>query len=667
MRPNGPPVRALLEAGLAAHRNGDVPSAVAHYRQAIGADATNADAQNLLGAALLQLGHPLDAVLHLEKAVHNQRANPGFLANLAQAYLAAGRPGDAADAFRKAGRIEPARVEFQIGLAAALAVQKKLTDAETLLKRLSARFPRVAAVWFNLGNVMRDLERRQEAIDCFRKAVDLDPRWPDARNNLGSALHAKLRFAEAEEQYRECIRSAPDYALARLNLASVLIDIGRFGEAEEICRALHAASPDAVEVLPVLAAAVGHQGRLLEAFAICDAAAKLEPQSPRASLSVAMSAMETGRPAEGLRLFSRALKLATDAHAARQLLASALLADGALQDGWEPYGSRPYAVAFRMQQPQVPIRRELSAIEPGRERICVLHEQGLGDELFFLRYAPALARLGAVITYRGSRKLLSLLSRVPEIATVLPEDAPLPSADQYILAGDLPHALGCRPNSSLRDPPISSSAKLPHLARQISIYWPAVPPSLALTAMRPALASMRERLATLGPPPYIAITWRAGTLPEEQHSASWVLFKSVDMGALARAVAPTRATLIALQRRPAAGEIDRFSELAGRTLHDLSDVNEDLEAMLAALSLIDDYVGVSNTNMHLRVAVGRTARVLVPVPAEWRWLQHGASSPWFPGFAIYRQGLQGSWKPALAALERDLVANFGASATSNTA
>jgi hypothetical protein len=111
----------------------------------------------------------------------------------------------------------------------------------------------------------------------------------------------------------------------------------------------------------------------------------------------------------------------------------------------------------------------------------------------------------------------------------------------------------------------------------------------------------------------------------------------------------------------------RFAELIGRPVHDWSDLNEDLEAMLAALSLIDDYVGVSNTNMHLRVAAGRTARVLVPVPAEWRWLQHGRSSPWFPGFAIYRQTLEGDWAPALAELERDLTTNFPAPAASNTA
>ena len=78
--------------------------------------------------------------------------------------------------------------------------------------------------------------------------------------------------------------------------------------------------------------------------------------------------------------------------------------------------------------------------------------------------------------------------------------------------------------------------------------------------------------------------------------------------------------------------------------------------MLALLSLVDEYIGVSNTNMHLRAAVGRTARVLVPRPAEWRWMARGASSPWFPGFSVYRQTLDGIWGGALASLRADLTA-----------
>ena len=76
--------------------------------------------------------------------------------------------------------------------------------------------------------------------------------------------------------------------------------------------------------------------------------------------------------------------------------------------------------------------------------------------------------------------------------------------------------------------------------------------------------------------------------------------------------------------------------------------------MLAVLALIEDYIGVSNTNMHLRAGAGRTARVLVPQPPEWRWMAAGEESPWFPGFRIYRQGIDGDWGEALAKLARDL-------------
>jgi len=85
-------------------------------------------------------------------------------------------------------------------------------------------------------------------------------------------------------------------------------------------------------------------------------------------------------------------------------------------------------------------------------------------------------------------------------------------------------------------------------------------------------------------------------------------------------------------------------------------LNEDLEEMLALLTALDDYLGVSNTNMHLRAGIGRTARVLVPWPAEWRWMAAGHASPWYPGFRVYRQQPDGDWNEALTRLRGDLAA-----------
>ena len=94
---------------------------------------------------------------------------------------------------------------------------------------------------------------------------------------------------------------------------------------------------------------------------------------------------------------------------------------------------------------------------------------------------------------------------------------------------------------------------------------------------------------------------------------------------------------------------------AHAAVHDLSSINEDLDDALAWMSVLDDWVGVSNTNIHLRAAGGGSAQVLVPFPPEWRWMAQG-DSPWFPAMRTYRQGPDRSWDEALSRLAVDLRA-----------
>jgi hypothetical protein len=56
----------------------------------------------------------------------------------------------------------------------------------------------------------------------------------------------------------------------------------------------------------------------------------------------------------------------------------------------------------------------------------------------------------------------------------------------------------------------------------------------------------------------------------------------------------------------------------------------------------------------MMAGLGRTARVLVPYPPEWRWMSEG-SSPWFPGFTLYREPQSRGWTAPLAQLRSDLI------------
>ena len=659
-------LRPLLEAGLAAHQSGDLDRALASYRHVLSLAPEYGPALNLLGAGLLQLGRATEAVPVLEHATRRQRGDANVLGNLAQAYLGLGRHREAADTFRKAARIAPAVPQFQIGIAVSLALAGKLGEAEALLARLTTRFPDAVLVWVNLGHLFRDTRRYDQALDAYRKALALEPTLIDARASLGSVLHSLSRFDEARTEYEACIEAAPDGLIARFNLASLHMACGRYADAERMCRELVRRAPENSDAHRLMGTALAHERRLLAALRSYRYAAELAPDDPATARSYGGALMEVGDAANGLRWLAHALRLEPDSVHTHRMLAGAQLAHGRLQDGWMHHVHRPGAAelraAHRAWQPADPSTQ----MQP-QSRVCVIGEQGLGDELFFMRYVPRLVAAGVCVTVRCDARLAPLLRRVDGFPEVVAASATIPSADVRILCGDVPLALGNQPLSALPPAAARPRAVVRDCAERITLYWPAPAPRLVIPVLPERRAEIRARLVTLGPAPYIGITWRGGVAPEDQQGAEAVLYKSIEPELLAAAIDSIPGTVVALQRNPRPGELECASRALGRSVHDLTALNNDLESMLALLSVLDQYIGVSNANMHLRAAVCATARVLVPSPAEWRWMQRGKASPWFPGFAIYRQTLHGEWNDALTALKRDLEVNSEGPGHSNSA
>jgi hypothetical protein len=133
----------------------------------------------------------------------------------------------------------------------------------------------------------------------------------------------------------------------------------------------------------------------------------------------------------------------------------------------------------------------------------------------------------------------------------------------------------------------------------------------------------------------------------------------VPLEALGAALQAVPGTIVSLQRGVVPGELAVLGAHAGRPAFDAQSVNEDLGAMLGLLARIDEYVGVSSTNVHLRAGLGGAARILVPMPPEWRYGRAGAASPWFPAFTLHREAPGSGWTDALRDLAADLQRAHG--------
>lgn len=649
----------LLQTGRDALSREDWTEAGRCGEAAVQVLPTQADAFDLLGQALLGQ-HQFDTALAaLQQAAQLDRHNPERHAQLAQAALQTGQPALAETAFQRARKLAPAHWPYAEGLAIALAQQEKFAEAETLLLRLADRYPRQASLRYNLGKVLHTQGKPTEAEKHYRAALRLTPQDPDIVLSLGSALHQQSRFAEAEAAYRSCITAHPDWTAPRLNLVSALMDEGRFSAAEAECAALLAIAPQLPEAHRFLGAARGHQGNLAGALAAFRAEAALQPQDPAALRHWGGALAECGALQPGLRTLSRAraqgLDENADTPALQQLLSMVHLAHCQYAEGWSAYRHRPSYSLLAQKWVEAGIQQNLPDDLSGK-RVLVRREQGIGDEIFFLRHLPALKARGAHVMVYASAKIAALISRSGAADAVFPDFSPPPPADIQILCGDLPHALHALSTSALPfcDKPCTVQRDFPVW---IGAHWPQPVSTLRIAPLPDARARVLAALAQAGPPPYLGLTWRAGTAAHEQLGQHWVLSKNIALDALGSALQSWPGTLIALQRHPAAGEIEQLSAASGRPLADFTAMNETLEDMLALLDCIDDYVGVSNTNMHLRAATGKIARVLVPNPAEWRWMHWGRQSPWFRGFRIYRQSLQGDWQAALAELAQDLAQN----------
>lgn len=638
MSPKQSRVRKLLEQGLQSHRAGDWDAAEAAYIKAAQADPLNPDALNLRGAVALSTNRVPLAVTLFRKATSLQSGNPGLWGNLGNALFAAGDNAGSEEAYRRAARLAPDNPDFAIGIANALAAAGNADAAREIFVATVARRPDRAVAWFGLAKLADEAGDAAQALDLYEHALKADAHYGYAHLNRGVVLQSRQRMEEAEQSYRRALACGAPREATFVNLISVLNVQGKFDAVEEAARAAIKEIPHCADIHQQWSAAYALQGRLNDALAPARQAVTLHPENVKTQMALAGLLMETGQAEQGRALLAQLRQAHPDDLHLAYIAGVSDLQSGHFDEGWKTFSHREVRRTKLESRPWLGDRLPQDL---RNKSIHLIREQGLGDELFFLRFVPQLKRLGANISYVTNPKLYSILMRVEGIDRLIDESAdpardqpPTPSgSDVDMLIGDLPRAL----------------------MRHADAHWNALPPPLALVARPDSVSAMRETLARLGPPPYLALTWRGGTAPDEQKGSSWALYKNIRLGALGESLQGLPFTLIAIQRKPLPSEIAQLSASAGAPVHDLCEVNDDLEAMLALLALVDEYVGVSNTNMHLRAGLNRGARVLVPRPSEWRWLTEGDASPWFPGFGVYRQGLDGTWTDALRGLRAHLL------------
>jgi tetratricopeptide (TPR) repeat protein len=610
LRPEDAAAHNHLGAVLAALQRWD--EAIASYRRAIQLRPALAAAHGNLADALRQQGHYTEALDAYQHALRRGGDWAETHFGLANTYRLLGRHAEAAACYRRTLDLRPGTVEAQWGLAAVLAAAGRPNEAHEAACQALRHLGRASAgTCFELGTTFLRSGRFEDAMTCYHQALRLRPDDPDALNNLGTALWELSRLEEAEAHYRRALALRQGDAEILNNLGNALREQARLEEAAACYREALRLREDSPETLSNLGVVLTSLGTLDEAEASLRRAIALRPDWALAHDNLATVLWKQGKLDAAIAGYEAALRLAPGYAEAHRNRAMVWLQRGDFARGWPEYEWRTQCrgrPAVRFPQPRWH-GEELAG------RTILLHgEQGLGDTLQFVRYAPLVQRRGGIVRLVCPRPLVALLARSPGIDQVIAAGAPLPPFDVHAPLMSLPLILGATTEADIR-------AEVPYLF-----------------AGTEAIERRRHDLERL-PGIRVGIAWQGN--PRQRSDRQ----RSFPLAALAPLARVKGVHLISLQR--GAGTEQRLA-LGGRfpvTVLDgwEQDLVGDLLDTAAILSHLDLVVTPCSALAHLAGGLGVRAWVALASMADWRWLSDRDDSPWYPSLTLFRQRRAGEW------------------------
>jgi Flp pilus assembly protein TadD len=558
------------------------------YQQVLQADPWNVEALQRLGGVYLATGHFQEAAANYQHLLGMRPDIPEAYNNLAIAYLEMGRPHDAIATFERALQVRPDFAEAHDNLGVVLAKLGRLEEAVAHHRQAVAFKPDMVAAYSNLSVALTDLRRPVEAETSARQALALRPDYAEAYSNLGNALRDQNRFAEAESCYLYALQLKPDCADAHNNLAVEWV----------------------------------RQGRLDEALSHYHEALRLKPGFAAALSNLGVVYARLGQYADAETAYRQALQLGTRDAETHSNLGLLLLTLGRFGEGWPEFEYRWQVMKPR--RPPFPQPRWDGS--PLAGRTILLHaEQGLGDTLHFIRYAPLVQARGGRVVVECQPSLVRIVATCPGIDELVAEGSPSPLFDVQVPLMSLP--------GIFRTDLSSIPASVPYLRADDRL-----------------VQRWRDELASLCGFK-IGIAWQGN--PDHPLDR----YRSLPLCHFEPLARIPGVQLVSLQRGPGK---EQLSEVANR--FPVLDVGGRLEAenagfeeTAAVIQNLNLVISADTAVAHLAGALAARVWLALSYVPEWRWLLERDDSPWYPTLRLFRQKEMGNWESVFSRMAEQVT------------
>jgi len=462
--------------------------------------------------------------------------------------------------------------------------------------------------------------RLAEAESICRKFLKTQPDDIEALNLLGTVLRQSRKFSGAINALRKSLELNPAQADVQSDLGTCLIQSRQPAAAVDAFRASIALNPNLAATHNNLGACLRFLGQYDQAVAACQKAIELRPNYAHAMTNLGAALSDMGKSAEAIPMHLKALELDPQLREPHWNLAMACLRAGDLKRGFFEY-------EWRLKGPDAVKLSDISQPRwdgsPLNGKTILLHgEQGMGDILQFVRYVPLVAARGGKIVIACHIELCPLLRRMPFVEQAVPFNTPLPPCDVFCPMMSLPLAFE------------TTQVNIP-------AYCPYLQPP------RDLAKSWQQRLGSRSAAPRVGLVWAGGSKYKDD------ALRSLHLADLAPLAQLPGFEFHSLQKGPAAGEATHPA--APLRLIDHADQLNDFADTAALMANLDLVISVDTAAAHLAGALGKPVWLLLPTPADWRWMLHRVDNPWYPTMTLFRQTSPGKWNDVIGRIAQALA------------
>ena len=573
-------VYSLIEAGDIFLRELDFKTAITCYAKALDypldANALRRVYTNL-GVAYKREGLLEKAVAILERGIALDSSYTPFYSNLSSVLRLQKQYAKSAQMLWKTISMTH-KLHDYITLVELLKLLKKPEEALGVANEIVKKFPNEYEAYLNLGNLFASWRLFQKAVEPYRRAIVLAPDKTQAYNNLGVVYKELGRNEEALFAYQKVLELNPNDSAALNNLGNLRRNMGdTTGAIADLKRSI-TLNPNYADAYSNLGAIYKENKEFDRAMFYYQKALALNPEHTNAQFDIALMELSKGHYESGWSGYEYRLKM-NELLAKTDVYTSPLWRGESLQN----------------------------------KTIILQTEQGFGDTIMFIRYAPYFRELGAKIIVRTRLELVALFRSIQEVDEIICEEDPLPEHDFYL-------------------PLLSCPQRFKTVLQTIPRKFP------YLGSPKNGLSLERKSL-------HVGITW-SGSPTNRGHKDRYVGLKI-----LSQLFDIDHISWYSLQIGEDSHEIQSFN--LHDTIIDKTELLTDFAQTAAFIEALDLVISVDTSVAHLSGALNKKTFVLLSKPAEWRWMQEGETTPWYESLLLFRQEIRGDWqKPILQIKEK---------------